>query len=608
MLIPMKFEVVKPPFNPDRSYYPALARKEGARELLPTSLDRFPYQPKLGGPHPALDGDEIMLGSIKGSIPPEHLSQIKDAFLRLVADLSIVRDVKLRVSRRHEEVRQGYIEFWLKTKLQELLKSAYLFDLKAKHAQVGRDIFRKIHAEAYRRHKFKDSLRLKLRDLEQAEVIADFDKAVLKGLEKIPQDLIISGEIIEEVLRALRETDPSRVMLAFRTIEENVMTGFADQLNDHVKQNIPNEILFSASAILRPHFSVHDTSTSQLMGELSYAHAGQVYTALAGLKHFGDQRAADQLAEHANPHTSSDILYHATVPNHKERANLETKILGEEAVRLNHHAIRELIRAGVAEESSRSAELNERRDQGIRAYWHSYDKENRPLRVTQMLSSTSETSQARGLNVAETSVVQRVLRAVATNQTAIHADKIQERLDGHVPKDILFCLSILVMLGSNSSLDEDSNTNDRGQKHPDAHPLSIPDRPPHHVKRYGRDEIQLAPRKSYRAEKDSIDRQIDSRSQMNLHGTAGKPMYWQIYDALHEADATDPLRETSVRNFSEKYLTGRPNHDVQQMLSAVRAFTEENPKVDLHTVLGKFDLPLTALPQVLVGPRKVAGH
>jgi hypothetical protein len=569
ILIPVKFELIKRPFDPDISYFAGLKSAENPRNLTPDVLKKFPGQSPMPRFHPFLDGENVVRISVKGALPNEHLSIMKDAFTRLLREKSLERDLVFRSKRRVEEVRQDDLDYQIRTSLSEFLKMQFLFELRAKEALLARNDFSDLLQETRAERIPKERVKIAARDETERIVRDRFDEAVLKGLEKVPREIIITGNSLRQILAEMSESESSLVMGAYARVQENILKVFADQLNDHIKNCVPNAVLFSISAEPRAHIALSGTMNQYVLNSLSYSHASTSLHDYNLMVENAEAAAADQLNDHANPETSNSIIYcpsiidqEAIIETHKMEHQRNGLVQDKKVfLRVRRHEA-----SGVAE---RQVADIAKRDTQIKSYWRGFDHANMTIRRSQMLHSTNFQSQANELSRQDPSMVQRVLRAVDDNQVTAHADTLMEPLDGNLPGAILFALSIF----------------------PDIYPkvnqilVAILDHQVEERKLDGsslkafnffQDTRNTDRHDFYLAETELKSNAIggrmkheDALSQQSLRGVQGREMYWKIYDHLHKKSVPSLVDLVEDSQPLAKDLAKMPTMELQFVLEII---------------------------------------
>lgn len=503
LLVPVDYSITREPFDPQRNYFRSLSDKQEPRHLIPQEEVRHPTQPPMPHQNPAMNADVRILASLS-PVPAEHLSQLKDDFYRAIRENSLKEDVAMRSFLRREETEQSYRDFWLKTKLDELLKINFLFSQKADSARKARGDFLKLRQKYADNRQPEIEQRLRIRDQNQQESWESFNAAVLKGLEKMPREIVLSGHIIGEILSEMYNSQASKVLHAYRRAQEYLLRTFADQLNDH-----------------------------------------------------------------SNVNTSSDILYFNSILDQEPIIAAQTKKYRELADDINFASMIKSRQHHHAINTSAEELLSTRRDRQIIAYWQEFDHENQTIIRSQMLSSTNQQSQANELSRQAPHNINRVLRTVEDNQLAALAEVIAEHSGSSLPDAVLFALSILEPKYPKMSqiigelLDqEQQNRKLIGTSDKALHAF-------HKLRNHNRKLFGIEESKQSASQYDGYLVLQGALNKQSLRAVEGQQMYWQVYDQLHAHNPRAISSQTRNSNTILRELGHQASSEIQYFLSII---------------------------------------
>ncbi|MEZ4741620.1 MAG: hypothetical protein R3B45_04110 [Bdellovibrionota bacterium] len=215
MLVRLELGILDEPFNPQRDYYAAFKNEKnlGRLEQKPEAkihIGEIPPHTKLLNVNYLLETSAVdsNLKKIIHNFNEKYYSQLKST--------SLEAEIARRINNRKNLIRLDYENYWQKEKLKELDKNYILFKERARKAAERRNQFNIEQEEAYYDHQIFLSERNRFCENIKKFNRTKFDEAVLKSLEKIPKEIVLTGNSLQTVLNELANSNGADISRAYK--------------------------------------------------------------------------------------------------------------------------------------------------------------------------------------------------------------------------------------------------------------------------------------------------------------------------------------------------------------------------------------------------------
>lgn len=234
-------------FYPNRYYFASMSNSKtwikGYGSLVQNVLQRFPFQPKMPGFHPALRYNFQALRSIKGETFRYHMKRIEEQFFQLIKEHSRHKDMAFRKLARRLFLmleRELHVNRMIDAREKYYYK---LFENKAVKTHGERH--RKVDAWVKKIYIAADELRefYKEIDKEHRAVVKKYWEDYDKNREIKPRVISMGGASLQSILNELPWAEASSLWRVFEMVKENKLNLYSEQIAESFDGVLPTELM-----------------------------------------------------------------------------------------------------------------------------------------------------------------------------------------------------------------------------------------------------------------------------------------------------------------------------------------------------------------------------